>query len=52
MFHNVFPVNSFCDNKNKLEKKYWVIATEENFIQSSYKIGLTKCLNKVDALFN
>ena len=51
MFDNPFPIHSFCNNNNKLEKNFWVVATKENFILQSYELGLTKCLNKVEELF-
>ena len=51
MFDNPFPIHSFCNNNNKLEKNFWVLATKENFILQSYELGLTKCLNKVEELF-
>ena len=51
MFDNPFPIHSFCNNNNKLEKNFWVVATKENFILQSYELGLNKCLNKVEELF-
>ena len=51
MFDNPFPIHSFCKNNNKSEKNFWVMATKENFILNGYELGLTKCLNKVEALF-
>ena len=51
MFDNPFPTHSFCNYNNKLEKNFWVMATKENFILHNFKPGLTKCLNKIEALF-
>ena len=52
MFNNSFPVNSFTSHKNKKEKNNWVKLTTQHFQDTQYDLGLNKCLNKIDILFN
>ena len=52
MFKMPFPVNCFFYKKNTIRKKNWINLVKEHFIKTSYDIGLTKCLNKVDLLVN
>ena len=52
MFHTSFPINSFFNMNNKIEKKYWIELICKHFIKTKYEIGLNKCLNKIDLLIN
>ncbi len=52
MFNNSFPLNSFYDDINHKEKKYWIELTKKHFIKTKYDLGLNKCLNKIDMLIN
>ena len=52
MFDMSFPLNSFFNKKNTMEKKYWIELIKEHFIKTDYEIGLNKCLNKIDLLIN
>ena len=52
MFHNSFPLNSFFNSKNIMEKKNWITLTKKHFDQTGYEIGLSRCLNKIDLLIN
>ena len=52
MFNNAFLLNSFFNKNNAAQKKYWIESTKEHFIKTSYKLGLHKCLNKIDLLIN
>jgi len=51
MFNNPFALNSFCNQLNPQEKNYWLKLTTKYFLDNNYKLGLEKCLNKVDILF-
>ena len=51
MFNNPFALNSFCNQLNSKEKNYWLKLTTKHFLDNNYKLGLEKCLNKVDLLF-
>lgn len=50
MFESPFPLNSFFNDKNIIEKKDWVILIKKHFIETGYKIGLNRCLNKINFL--
>ncbi len=52
IFNSPFPLNSFFDDKENLEKRYWVELTKKHFFKTDYNIGLTRCLNKIDLLIN
>mgnify|MGYP006095031787 CR=1 FL=1 len=52
MFKSSFPMNCFFDKKNTSKKKYWIESVKEHFTKTGYDIGLNKCLNKIDLLFN
>ena len=52
MFNVSFPLNSFFNSKNTMEKKHWIKLTKKHFVQTYYEIGLDKCLNKIDLLIN
>lgn len=51
MFNTSFPINCFF-NKDSMKKKYWIDLVTQKFIKSSYDIGLSKCLNRIDLLIN
>ena len=48
LIKNEHHVTIWCKRPNSLD---WVMATKENFTLHSYELGLTKCLNKVEAFF-
>ena len=52
MIENPYALNSFVDIKNNHQKKYWLLMTEKYFINKKYKLGLEKCLNKIEVFFN
>ena len=52
MFNVSFPVNSFFNKKNFMQKKYWIELTKNHFIKTGYDLGLNRCLNKIDLLIN
>jgi poly(A) polymerase len=51
MFNTPFAENCFFI-RDSMKKKYWIELVTKHFIKSSYKIGLKKCLNKIDLLVN
>jgi poly(A) polymerase len=52
MFNSPFTQNSFFNEKKIIEKKLWVEITQKHFVKTGYKIGLNRCLNKIDLLIN
>ena len=52
MLNSSFPLNSFYNKKKNMEKKHWVEITKKHFIKTNYKIGLIKCLNRIELLIN
>ena len=52
MFNTQFPLNCFFNDKNNMINKRWVELIKKHFIKTSYEIGLTRCLNKIDLLRN
>ena len=47
-----YAQNCFFINFNSRKKKEWVKITHEYFIKKNYELGIKKCLNKIDLLFN
>ena len=52
MFNTSYPLNSFFNNKDNKEKRFWIELTKNHFIKTQYDLGLNKCLNKIDFLIN
>ena len=52
MFNSLFPLNSFFNNKDNKDKRFWIELTKNHFIKTHYDLGLNKCLNKIDLLIN
>jgi len=52
MLKNPYPLNSFSKISNPNEKNFWLKITKKNFENKNYILGLEKCLNKIDFLFN
>jgi len=49
MFNIPFPLNCFFQSHVKFK---WVEIVKEHFIKTNYKLGLEKCLNRVDSIIN
>ena len=52
MFNTSYPLNSFFNNKDNKEKRFWIELTKDQFVKTQYDLGLNKCLNKIDLLIN
>ena len=52
MYNMPYPLNCFYKSHQTYEKFKWVEIVKEHFIRTNYKIGLNKCLNKIDAIIN
>ena len=52
MFNTSYPLNSFFNNKDNKEKRFWIELTKNHFVKTQYDLGLNKCLNKIDLLIN
>ena len=51
IFNNAsFPINCFFENGLNSKKREWVKITYNYFKKNNYKMGLNKCLNKIDLL--
>ena len=51
-FDTTYPLNSFFNNKDNQEKRFWIELTKNHFIKTHYDLGLNKCLNKIDLLIS
>ena len=49
MFNMPFPLNCFFRSHDKFK---WVEILKEHFIKTNYKLGLEKCLNRIDSIIN
>ena len=49
MFNMPYPLNCFYQSYVKFK---WVEIIKEHFIKTNYKLGLHKCLNKIDNIIN
>jgi len=52
MFNTSYPLNSFFNNKDNKEKRFWIKLTTDHFVKTQFSLGLNKCLNKIDLLIN
>ena len=52
MFNSLFPLNSFFNNKDNKDKRFWIELTKNHFVKTQYDLGLNKCLKKIDLLIN
>ena len=52
MFSMPFTLNCFYEHTQTKIKYKWVDIIKEHFIQTNYKLGLEKCLNKIDRIIN
>jgi len=52
MFNMPYAQNCFFIDFNSRKKKEWVKITHDYFIKKNYDLGIKKCLNKIDLLFN
>ena len=52
MLNTSYPLNSFFNNKNNKEKRFWIELMKNHFVKTQYDLGLNKCLNKIDLLVN
>jgi len=52
MFNMPYPLNCFFQTQQKQVKYKWVEIVKEHFIRTHYKLGLYKCLNKIDNIIN
>tara|TARA_Y100001970_G_scaffold154418_1_gene189167 strand:+ start:30 stop:824 length:795 start_codon:yes stop_codon:yes gene_type:complete len=52
MFNMPFALNCFFLNVLKKEKRKWIDIVRDHFIKTNYKLGLYRCINKIDLLIN
>ncbi len=51
MFNNFYPMNSFIDNNNNIERNKWVIEIHKIWLDQKYEHGINKCIEKIDSFF-